>query len=139
MAYGWAILVVVAVGVILWMMGVFSPKTVSQPIGFEKLYPDDWSVHDSNQLTMHLINRTAFDLNIQSVVVDGTTLTCTVNGSGSLPAKVSAGGEILLDCNTLPDNYPAGTTYTLNVQINYVNISTGISQSESGKLAGTAV
>lgn len=73
MSYGWAVLVVVVLAVMLWNIGVFNPQQGSQAIGFSIIRPVAWNFIGGNTgqafLTIALAN------------VGGIDVTLGVNGS----------------------------------------------------------
>ncbi|MEM3399386.1 MAG: hypothetical protein QXP42_00990 [Candidatus Micrarchaeia archaeon] len=42
MSYGWAILIVIVLGIVLWNLGVFNPNTTPEASGFTILRPGTW-------------------------------------------------------------------------------------------------
>ena len=49
MSYGWAVLIVIVLGVVLWNLGVFNPSQGQQATGFSVLRPISWSFTNASQ------------------------------------------------------------------------------------------
>ncbi len=134
MTYGWAILVVMIVGVVLWQLGIFGPSsTVNTARGFSKVKPLEPSIKYSTAggLTFTVVNgagATVTGVNITSgsctvanqntVIAAGDTYQVSIAGCG-----VKAGGE----------------SFSVPVNITYVEtvVGSAVQRLESGTIRGT--
>lgn len=137
MTYGWAILVVVIVGVVLWQMGVFSGggSSASTFTGFGPLKPVEWSCNaDTDVLTVTITNGAGGMVTNLTITSDGTSGTCT-------PTEVSAGGTTVCTVSTVSPSQCAtvapGSTYVASAEIGYIS-PTGQTRSSSGTVRGPA-
>ncbi len=68
MSYGWAVLVIVVLAVVLWNLGVFNPSSVMQAAGFSVLRPVAWNFvggsQDTSYVTLALANIGGIDLDL---------------------------------------------------------------------------
>lgn len=131
MTYGWAILVVIIVGVVLWQMGVFTPgaSTAANSAGFSPLKPAEWSCNaETGTLTIALVNGAGGEINNVSV-----------GGTACVPATVSAGSETICTIATATgcNGVSAGSRFESEVSVDYIS-PTGLSRSSSGSVWGPA-
>ncbi len=136
MTYGWAILIIIVVGGVLYYYGVFSPGKIvgESKVGFSKVQIDTWGVDAANDdLKVIFENRVGKDITITNVTVD------TVANDG-LAISLDA-GEKSPSFVTL--NSPAvdtGDSYKWDVTITYYIDEYGSSDTftSTGMLSGTA-
>lgn len=142
MTYGWAILIIIIVGGVLYYYGVFSPgKLVGESkIGFSKVDVDAWTIDTSGAtpvMKIKLVNKVGKDINITNVTVtDGTNIDFHEPNE-----KVSAGEKsdfISIDLTNL--NPSSGSAYKYDVTIYYyiTEYGPGTTFKSSGTLSGTA-
>ena len=135
MTYGWAILIIIIVGGVLYYYGVFSPSKLvgESKVGFGKVQIDTWTVDAANdKLKLIFENRAGRNINITSVDVGGTvTNTAIYLAEGSK----STGFETV-DCPAIN----SGDTYRWDVTITYyyTEYGPGTSLTSSGTLSGKA-
>lgn len=159
MTYGWAILVVLIIGVAMWQMGVFSPA----PVGFGKEGFSQVTVIDAklsgDQLTLYLSNDGGTRLLLQSITANisndkfgedpGTDCMIEIGSwSGDCfsvfgvdPDGVMRPGrnvEVNLTCSSGTCIYTSGKYYRANVAIEYTNQASSISHKSSGQVWGTS-
>ena len=136
MTYGWAILIIIVVGGVLYYYGVFSPGKIvgESKVGFSKVQIDTWGVDAANDdLKVIFENRVGKDITITNVTVG------TVANDG-LAISLDA-GEKSPSFVTL--NSPAvdtGDSYKWDVTITYYIDEYGSSDTftSTGMLSGTA-
>ncbi|RLJ03536.1 MAG: hypothetical protein DRP11_00355 [Candidatus Aenigmatarchaeota archaeon] len=141
MTYGWAILIILVVGGVLYYYGVFSPSTLvgESKTGFSKIDVVDWQWRASDDhLLIMLENRAGVDVNVTSIVVTygTTTSTYTIPGGES----ISAGDRSsFIDATTTGIDFDSGDAYQIDVTINYYRTdSPATTLSSSGRLSGKA-
>ncbi len=85
MSYGWAVLVVIVLGIVLFNLGVFNPNQAASFSGFSVFRPQSWGAT--------ALNDTASNLTVAFTNVAGIDLTLAVNGStGILLSKPNCNG-----------------------------------------------
>ncbi len=128
MTYGWAILVVMIVGVVLWQLGIFNlggqTKTMT---GFGAVKPIDWDVDSSGSGTLIIVNGEGTP--IKSVTVGGD---CSGTYGSDIPNGGSA--KITVTCT----GGTAGSGYTLDIGIGYTKTigGTTITHNSTGQIIG---
>ena len=142
MTYGWAILIIIIVGGVLYYYGVFSPgKLVGEnKIGFSKVDVDAWTIESGTPPVMKikLVNKVGKDINITQIsVTDGTN----TDSNTTVNEKVSAGEKsdfISVDLTNL--NPSSGSAYKYDVTIYYyiTEYGPGTTFKSAGTLSGTA-
>ncbi len=147
MTYGWAILVVMIVGIVMWQLGIFSMGTTTvTATGFSKIKPQlaGTGVSGSTgKFTGVFMNGAGSAVSVKSVTLEGKTgnLDCSAAIVALPSAPVAAGDNFELS-TTAPTHCTetgnAGDVYQLLVTINY-NISIGgltTDHSDSGIIRG---
>jgi len=137
MTYGWAILIILVVGGVLYYYGVFSPSTLvgESKTGFGQVELIDWEVDAATDNVLVLLeNRAGAQIIIYEVVVDSTTATWTnatmSEGSRETQFRTISGTGLTLD---------AGDTYRIDLTFTYVRTDAdNIGLSSSGSISGTA-
>lgn len=131
MTYGWAIIVVVVVGIVLWQMGVFTPSasTASGFSGFGQVKPLEWSCNaGTDTLTITFANGAG-----------GQITNVNVGGTDCSPTTVPAGNKTV--CTIASDSgcaaASAGSRYESTVSVSYTS-PTGMSRTSTGKVWGSA-
>ena len=113
MTYGWAILVVMVVGVALWQMGIFNnlSETVSRCNDFENIKCFDPSVQykEGGAYTATFTNALGQAINIKSVTAEedcvySTNDTALIGGIGDV--LVQPGGTIQFSCTPAASKSP---------------------------------
>jgi hypothetical protein len=148
MTYGWAILVVLIAGVVMWQMGFLDLGRNVQPgrRGFSQITPLDWSLNQSNHFTVVIQNNAGTilrvnDGNTAAALISGNApgqSWCTLDGS-SLPIETFRPGAtatiVFSDCPVGPATV-IGSYYRVNLTIDYVNPASGLPHLSNGLLWG---
>ena len=154
MTYGWAILVVLIVGIVLWQLGIFnlggSSKTST---GFGAIKPLSWSLMgtgatitmtsgEGGSVTMSIPDPTGSAISNPSLVVDGKACTTITSVNGVTPAVnvstiIPAGKEfqvVFADCT----NGTLGTVYNAILSLSYTKQIGSLSENHTstGNLRG---
>jgi uncharacterized protein (UPF0333 family) len=135
MTYGWAILVVIIVGIVLWQSGVFGTGGGGTS-GFDKIRVEDYALSAStNVFTVSYEN--AAGQTMSSVTVNYTYQNGTTAGDGSVYNSNWAPGKEYTDTINVgnPCGGIAGAGYSLDVGIAYTAES-GLSHIENGTIRG---
>jgi hypothetical protein len=142
MTYGWAILVVMIVGLAMWRLGIFSMGSTSlTTTGFGKLKPQlaGTGLTSAGVFNGIFTNGAGTGITITSFTINNTitgvacSTTTTLAGFG----PVSTGGNFLITGSGCGSG-KAGDSYIIDVKIGYdVNVGGTItSHTESGSIRG---
>ena len=130
MTYGWAILVVIIVGIVLWQSGVFGTGSGGVS-GFDKVRVEDYSCTASGT-TVKFENAAGQTMKFVSVNASDdnwvTTYTMSFTGNNWAPGKEYSTSNTTLNCSQ-------NEGYTHDYIISYTAPS-GISHTETGRIRG---
>ena len=149
MTYGWAILVVLVIGVALWYLGVFSVGTggVNRASGFAKMKVADPTIQYSdsgNLLKFIIVNGAGTGIEDVTATIIGGDHGCnnltgklgkTVLIEGETTEVIFGGGSAVADqCTKV-----GGSSFLAQVQINYTQslMGTVYHRSDTGIISGT--
>jgi len=133
MTYGWAILVVIIVGIVLWQSGVFGTGGGGTS-GFDKIRIEDYA-YTSSGLDVSYENAAGATIKKVNLTYSGTDMaysTFEETGASWAPGKeqtISINSTAANACGT------AGTGYSVDVAIVYLS-EAGLTHTESGTLRG---
>lgn len=142
MTYGWAILVIVVVALVLWQMGIFEIGKTTEPgkRGFSQIRPLDWRLTTGGNLEITLLNDAGMILNLTQVSAEITS------GGGGLPCVISGGTGTLsvfrpaqshqVQFTTCPVTDDVGSYFRIEVEIQYINPSSGLQHTSYGEIWG---
>jgi len=144
MTYGWAILVVMIVGVVLWQLGVFGGAGggVNRATGFTTIKCFDRSIfldaaHDN--LSATFTNAAGTPVTIKKITVDGCS-SPKLDGTdaGSINKTLAGGDTTRFSCTT--SGISKGDTFTVSINIEYTESVAGttLTHTDTGRLTGTA-
>jgi hypothetical protein len=134
MTYGWALLIIVLVIGALFALGIFDIGSFlgSRSVGFTQIGVAAWRINTTGALTMKLRNNAGTDVSI-------TEITATLNTQNiSYSANDTITNGKTSDTITVGSfaAAPKGSSYTLKVDISYVDVATGFQYADSGTLTG---
>ncbi len=137
MTYGWAILVVMIVGVVLWQLGVFGggPGAVNTAVGFAKIKPFEPSIKYTGSTLSFVINNGA------GTSISGVNVTasgdCTV---ASAAATTLTAGATTIVTGTTCGPKAVGDSFSVNINISYSQTVAGqvITHTDRGRINGVA-
>jgi hypothetical protein len=140
MTYGWMLIIIGIVGVVLYQYGVFTPPaTPPGCTGFSQAKPMDWraSIANNGNLTLTLINDAGTKIRVNSV--NATIFTNPVcNWAG--PAQDLRAGQVIqlsmANCIT-PGSISAGEYYKADITIVYQNVASSIDHNSVGECHGS--
>jgi hypothetical protein len=133
--YGWAMVAILIVGVVLWQMGIFSGGSTSATFtGFGALKPVEWSCSaGDNTVTLTVLNGAGGQITNLSAIAGPDEGNCT-------PAMLAAGETTLCRVRLTSGSCfsaAAGSSYSQDVSIGYLSPSNQIRDS-SGVVKGPA-
>src|SRR3989338_2642639 len=128
MTYGWAIIIIIIVGIILYNCGVFGQATESTQ-GFIKIRPSEHAFYFDGSAVISWVNVAGQSL--KSVTV-GYTGDCVVNSSlGNIKTGKRANDEI-----TCSSGCTIGDAVIVDASVSYI-AETGVNRTETGVIRGT--
>jgi len=144
LTYGWAILVIMIVGLALWQMGLFNPPNPTPGChGFSQITVLDQKLNISASngiLTLVLSNDGGATMKIQSGGIDASIfdIDCSCySGCSADPFRPGQTLRTTLTCNNLAATYASGDYYRAYINITYTNKASGITHTSSGVCWGT--
>jgi len=138
MTYGWAILVILVVGIALWQMGVFNPPSTPPGCsGFSQLMPLD-SQYISSTKTLKVIVSNEAGTKLQIMNTNATIGTDISTAYNLLPAdpKMRPGASTTITYD-FASAKAKGDYYRANIVLEYTNTLSGIIHKSSGYCWGT--
>jgi len=135
MTYGWAILVVIIVGVVLWQMGIFNPSGGTAPgsKGFGSVRPNDWACSAAtDDVSVRWVNGAG-----EKITVTESSGGCTYEGVAT-DATFNASTNAVMTCVYTDDagcaDAAAGDRFESTVTLAWVPAAGGIAHTESGQV-----
>jgi hypothetical protein len=133
--YGWAILGILIVGVVLWQFGAFSPPAPPPGCsGFSQIKPLDWKA-GGNQFIMTIINEAGLKLNITNINVNITDANCGFDGT-DIEIRPGESHQSTITCSGLSAEYASGEYYRAHITIDYLNPQSMIPHKSAGECWG---
>jgi len=147
MTYGWAILVVMIVGVVLWQLGIFGggPGATNTASGFGKVKVLEPSIkYSTTNLEFSMMNGVGQGIrgaNISSTAGDCETGTSNINAADALligTAGVMSAGEVTSVTATNCNNKDSGQSFSVDLELKYATTVAGVdvSKTEVGTIRG---
>jgi len=141
MTYGWAILVILIVGVLLWQMGVLGigKSTTSGKSGFSQIRPLDWYLKSTGELSVVLINDAGTILKLESVSAELQSGGKGICGdpTPTLPIEPFRPAQSVgIKLSNCPVTSMTGDYYRANVTISYYNPASGLPHTSVGLIWG---
>ena len=137
MTYGWAILIVIIIGVALYAMGVFNPGSF-----VSKSHNGLSAFTIIDQKAINATNDTFIvELSPRGHTFSGVSATATYGGATwnctSSSDVMSPSGEYNITCHTTSDVWTTGGTYSnFKLTITYTDEYTGLSHTSTGTFSG---
>ncbi|MCL6089013.1 MAG: hypothetical protein M1530_02510 [Candidatus Marsarchaeota archaeon] len=137
MTYGWALLLIVLIVGALFAMGIFDVGSFlgSRSSGFAQIKPIAWRVDGAGALTLKLQNNAGTSVNVTNIsatlngeTISNATVVSLSNGrqSGTLPIGAFSGAP------------SSGSSYSVQVQITYLDRATSFVYNDAGTITGRA-
>jgi hypothetical protein len=136
MTYGWAILVILVIGVALWQMGVFNPASTPPGCsGFSQLMPlDSQYISSTNTLKVIVSNEAGTKL-----VVKSTDATIgSESQPGGFTGTMRPGVSAQIDYGPFATHRTSGEYYRAAITLEFNNTLSGIIHRSSGFCWGNA-
>jgi len=139
MTYGWAILVVMIVGIVMWQLGIFNLGSSSvTSTGFTKIKPQLTSckMTAAGEFSCLFTNGAGTAITVTNWAANMANGTACV--AGSVPTGAISAGDNMAMTATSCATGVVGEAYVVNVNISYTqNIAgTTVSHTEYGKVRG---
>ncbi len=141
MTYGWAIMVVMIVGVVLWQMGIFKMGSGGSGMsGFGAVKPLDHTSTGAGNLDVTFTNAVGARINnVEVIAADGVggAATLTPDASQSGGESISTGDNFLAQLTGVTSVCPSGADrYDLEINVSYSNAITGLNHTGNGRVWG---
>jgi hypothetical protein len=146
MTYGWAILVVLVVGVVMWQMGFLEMSRGATPDkrGFSQVTPLDWFMKPDGTFSAVVVNNAGTILNVDSagaiVIMGGGSNPICSTVAASLqtgtPFRPGAARTLNFTGCPLASGTKMGDYYRVNLTIGYNNPSSGLPHVSNGVVWG---
>jgi hypothetical protein len=139
MTYGWAVLIVLIIGVVVWQMGLLDLSQNINPDkrGFSQVAPLDWRLAEDGTFTVVVQNNAGTMLDITAaganVIIGGGT--CTL-ATGIPINDFRPAATRQLDFNTCAVTRKNGEYYRVNLSITYLNKGSGLVHVSNGVMWG---
>lgn len=142
MTYGWAILVVLVVGILVWQMGILDLSRNISPDkrGFSQVTPLDWALSEGPAATLVIVlqNNAGTILTVNAV-----TATLETGGTGAcsldtlMPVNnFRPGSTQRLDFSNCAVDGLVGDYYRVDVVVDYTNPASGLTHTSTGVIWG---
>ena len=129
MTYGWAILVVIIVGIILWQSGVFNLSNEGAS-GFRQIKVEDFKWSSTGGWSMIVQNTVGQTMKHLNVTYSGDM----ADAEGAQDGTITR-GKTYTDTNT-SNTCTADEPYEIDVTVSYTS-GTGLTKSDTGVIRGT--
>ncbi len=141
MTYGWAIMVVMIVGVVLWQMGIFKMGSGGTGMsGFGAVKPLDHTSTGAGNLDLTLTNGVGARINNMVIISSdgiGGPANLIPDATAAGGSSISPGDTVLAQLTGVTTVCPAGAdTYDVSVNVSYSNVITGLNHSGNGRVWG---
>ena len=143
MTYGWAILVVMIVGVVLWQLGIFGggPGAVNTASGFGKVKPMEPSIKYSGP-TLEFSIMNGVGQGITNANITAATGDCAASSVPQLLSSdgVMGAGEVSAETITGCTSKTSGQSFSTTLTIVYDTTIAGspVTHTETGTIRGVA-
>lgn len=143
LTYGWAILVIILVGIMVWQLGILdmSKTTQKDSRGFSEMTLLDWVVGVDGEVDLVIQNNAGTMVDVDQVSadfmvggVDGGGAKCTDWTDGITDFRPGSVQKITLE-NCGPNGDP-GDYFKMNITIEYVNKASTLQHVSYGTLWG---
>ena len=147
MTYGWAILVVMIVGVVLWQLGIFGggPGAVNTASGFGKVKPMEPSIkYTTNQLSFSIMNGVGQGITGVNYSASGdciVTEALAADITGGAGTGIMGAGEVVSITNVGGCGAKSpGQSFSTTLTVRYIVTVAGsdVSHTETGTVRGVA-
>lgn len=140
MTYGWAILVVMIVGIVMWQLGIFNlGGTAPTASGFSKIKPQLTSckMTTGGTFTCLFTNGAGTAITLNSTTVKSGTTTCTPGVPGTSSVIVSMGDNFPVNATGCPTGVQGGP-FSIDIVIAYNQSVAGtvVTRIDVGKIQG---
>ena len=146
MTYGWAILIIIVVAAALYAFGIFNPATWTgtRATGFANIgVPSDWQYNSNGTLQVIIRDGLGSAMTVASVSATCSTSAGSFGVSLYSPAPntIGAGQTKVYTANetTICDALTAGSSYSVQVKVDYTPQGQTYAKSDTGTITGTTV
>lgn len=138
MTYGWALLIIVLVIAMLFAMGIFDVGSFlgNRSAGFGDVRPIAWRIDNSGNFTLKLQNNAGVSVNVTNITASLGIISISTNNTTSvfLPSGQQSGTIVVGNFSNVTT--PVGSLYSMRLSIQYVDMGTNFTYTNSGTLTG---
>ena len=140
MTYGWAILIVIIVGAALYALGVFNPGTFTgqKSTGFSAVQMSDFKFKTDGTVLLMIGNRKGRTISISNITGTFSSKTLANSTTSACLSSVLGPNDV---CNAqlgeFTPNPALGSTYNMDIRINYTDTTTGVLHTDFGTISGS--
>lgn len=130
--YGWAVLVLAVVGIVLWQWNVFTPPAPTADCrGFSQIRVFDQIAKNNGDFTLVLVNDAGMKMTFKGMSAEIGGSSCSYPGGD---IKIGPGAKRMINltsCNGLTKYIP-GDAYRAKMNISYYNPASKMQHTSSG-------
>lgn len=134
--YGWAIVAIAVIIMLLFYLGVFSPSQWvpirNEAVGLSTFGVNDFTVYGNGTITLYLVNNAQSSVNLTMIKILGSNLT---NMTPNLPVVLSPGTTFNVTANSTINGNAGDEFYSDKVEFDFNVVGGGYHQ-DSGMLRG---
>jgi hypothetical protein len=134
--YGWAIVAIAVIIMLLFYLGAFNPTSWvpvrNEAIGLNVFGITDFTVNGTGTITLYLVNNAQAGVNLTDIKIQGSSLTAL---SPSLPRVMSPGSNLTITGNSTITGSRGDTFYGTKIEFNYTLVG-GAGHTDSGTVRG---
>ena len=135
MTYSWALLLIVLVVAALFALGIFDAGAFvgSRSAGFAQVRPVAWRLDTDGNLTLKLADDAGTNVNITSI--NATFGVANISYSDSLNISNGKQSDAIL-VGSFPNSTAPGASYSIALQIQYIDMNTNFTYTDGGTVTG---
>ncbi|MCX6775639.1 MAG: hypothetical protein NT130_02205 [Candidatus Micrarchaeota archaeon] len=134
--YGWAVVAISVIMVLLFYMNVFNPSAwmpvSNEAVGLSVFGVTDFSVNGSGWIVLYLVNNAQASVNLTDIRIQGSSL---VSPNPPLPRLLSPGANLTISGISIIVGNKGDAFYSDTIAFNY-SIVGGANHTDSGILRG---
>ncbi len=134
--YGWAIVAISVIIMLLFYLGAFNPTAWvpvrDEAVGLSTFGVTDFTVNGTGVITLYLVNNAQSSVNLMDIKIQGASLT---DLNPSLPKLMSPGSTFNITGNSTISGNRGDTFYNNKIEFNFTILGGG-SHTDSGMLRG---
>ena len=149
MTYGWAILIIIIIGVALVALGLTNPAMWAPPkgaSGFSGFQITDWAYFSNGNLSLVIVNKYGSRVRINDLTgkigtKSSTGWTCEGGYNAANPPELESGERIICNITFSGVSISPGARYSADVSINFTDVGSTFqtTTTSKGTVFGSAI